>query len=180
MSRYHVETLAAAQRLIAREPGQRGRIATARIRRSISTSYYALFHFILEECTARVVGTGPALLRRRRITARVLTHQGMKLALRKMQQVPLEKTLAEYFGVPAAPAFIRLLGQNFIRAQEQRHEADYDLNASPTELDARVLIESVREVVLAWQRNNATADRDFKQALSLFLILQGRLRSDDR
>ena len=179
MARYHVETLAAAQRLIARDPGQRGRIAAARIRRSISTSYHALFHFLLEECTARIVGTGPELRRRRRIVARMLTHRGMKLALRKVQGGRLEKAFADYFGIPSAPAFARLLSENFVRAQEQRHEADYDLNASLSELDARVAIEGVREVVSAWQRNNSGADRDFKQALALLLILQGRLRSDD-
>jgi len=38
MARFHVETLAASRRLIAREPRQRGRIAAARVQRSVSTA----------------------------------------------------------------------------------------------------------------------------------------------
>lgn len=179
MARYHVETLAAAERLIGRETGQRGRIAAARIRRSISTSYYALFHFILEESTSRLVGTGPALLRRRRMVARLFTHKGMKAAFRKVQGGALEPGLAAYFGTAASRPFARTLGEAFVRAQEQRHEADYDLNASLSELDARVLIQSIREAIAAWQAQNLPLDRDFKQGLSLLLLLRGRLKTDD-
>jgi uncharacterized protein (UPF0332 family) len=178
MARYYAETLSAAERLIQRDPGQRGRIASARIRRSISTSYYALFHFLLEECTARAVGTKATLLRWRRIVSRVFWHRGLRATLRKVQAAALAPGLADYFGVAVARPFARLLGETFVRAQEQRHEADYDLNASLSELDARILIQSVRDAVRAWQQQNAEADRDFKQALSLLLLLEGRLRTD--
>lgn len=178
MARFYAETLAAAERLIQREAGERGRMAGARIRRSISTSYYALFHFLLEEFTARTVGTGPDVLKRRRIVSRVFNHRGMKAAFRKVQGPALDTALQDFFDVPAAPPFVRRLAETFIRAQEQRHEADYDLNANLSELDARVLIVSVRQVVGAWQHQNSPAERDFKQALALFMLLEGRLRTD--
>ncbi len=50
MAKYHRELLVTARRLLRRRVGQRGKLPSARIRRSISTSYYALFHFLLEEC----------------------------------------------------------------------------------------------------------------------------------
>lgn len=179
MARFHAETLGAAERLISREAGQRGRIAAARIRRSISTSYCALFHFLLEECTARVVGTGAGRLKRRRIVARVFTHKGMRVAMGKVQGAKIDASVSEFFDAEAPRPFVRTLAEVFLRAQDRRHEADYDLNAALTELDARVLIESVREAVAAWQAAATAADRDFKQALSLLMLLKGRLRSDD-
>jgi hypothetical protein len=179
MARYHVETLAASQRLISREQGQRGRIAAARVRRSISTSYYASFHFLLEECANRVVGTGPALLRRRRIIARVLAHKGMKVALGKVKGTKVDASVIDYFGAVAPPPFMRVMAEAFLRAQDQRLEADYDLNASLSELDARILIGSVKSAISLWQKTNGPKDRDFKNALCLLMVLQGKLRRDE-
>jgi uncharacterized protein (UPF0332 family) len=179
MARYHVELLAAAQRLLTREEGQRGRIASARVRRSISTTYYALFHFILEECTNRVVGVGPALLRRRRIAARIISHKGLKRTLSKVGGGAISPDLRDYFGIDVAPDFIRDLSKAILQAQDQRLEADYDLNASFSEATARTLIDDVRAAIDGWQAGNDPASRDFKHALSLLLVLQGQLRRDD-
>lgn len=179
MARFHVETLAASRRLLAREPGQRGRIAAARIRRSISTTYYALFHFLLEECSSRIVGVGAGLLRRRRIAARIVSHRSLKRTFSKVGGGAISADLHEYFGVEAAPEFVRVLALVTLRAQDQRLEADYDLNAIASEANARVLIDDVEAAISGWQRSNEAADRDFKHALSLLLILQGQLRRDD-
>lgn len=113
------------------------------------------------------------------MVARLFTHKGMKAAFRKVQGGALEPGLAAYFGTAASRPFARTLGEAFVRAQEQRHEADYDLNASLSELDARVLIQSIREAIAAWQAQNLPLDRDFKQGLSLLLLLRGRLKTDD-
>jgi hypothetical protein len=68
MAAYDEELLEAARRLLVRRKGQRGKLPAARICRSISTSYYALFHFLIDEASLRVVGTGADLrIRRRRI-----------------------------------------------------------------------------------------------------------------
>jgi hypothetical protein len=179
MARFHVETLQASRRLIAREPGQRGRIAAARTRRSISTSYYAIFHFLLEESASRTVGVGPALLRRRRIVARIVSHRGLKRTLGKVGGGAIADDLRDYFGVPVAPGFMRTLARAFLRAQDLRLEADYDLNASVSEATARVLIDDIEAAIQAWQANNSQTDRDFKQAFSLLMLLQGQLRRDD-
>lgn len=179
MARFHVETIAASRRLLARDPGQRGRIAAARIRRSISTTHYALFHFLLEECSSRVVGVGPGLLRRRRIAARIVSHRGLKRTLSKVGGGAISPDLHEYFGVVVAPEFIRTLAVVTLRAQDQRLEADYDLNAVVSETTATVLIDDVEAAIAGWQANNNVADRDFKHALGLLLVLQGQLRRDE-
>lgn len=60
MAKYDQELLEAARQLIVRHAGQRGRLPSARVRRSISTSYYALFHFLLDETATRIAGSGTA------------------------------------------------------------------------------------------------------------------------
>lgn len=145
----------------------------------MSTTYYALFHFLLEECTNRLVGVGPTLLRRRRIVARVFTHKGLRSALAKVGGGAIEASVQDYFGRAVAPAFIRTISRVFLRAQDQRHAADYDLNASASEASARVLIDDVAAAIAAWQADNGPASRDFKHAVCLLMFLGGRLRRDD-
>ncbi len=49
MARYDAELLNTAERLLARDSNHRGKLARAWIRGGVSTSYYALFHFLLDE-----------------------------------------------------------------------------------------------------------------------------------
>jgi len=148
----------------------------ALVRRSISTSYYALFHFLLDEATARIVGTGADLLKRRRATARAFTHTGMRQALERLQKAQIPFALQIFLGTAASPAFARTMAKIFSRAQEQRHEADYDLNAALSETDALALAAAVEAAIGEWQDARSDADRDFKAALSLLMLLKGELR----
>src|SRR3546814_15851381 len=98
MPSYDQELLSIAQDLVPRGSGQRGRLPTARIRRSISTSYYALFHFILEEVGLSVVGTRGDLRSRRRILARTISHAGIKAALDKVRGSPVDASVVAESG----------------------------------------------------------------------------------
>jgi hypothetical protein len=141
---YDDELLRAARRLLVRRSGQRGRLPSARIRRSISTTYYALFHFLLEEVAIRIVGTHNDLRRRRRILARTITHRGAKAALDKVRGANVHASIEDFVrppgvvGLVAPPLFARNLANAFIDAQAKRHDADYDLNKTLSELDARL------------------------------------------
>src|SRR4051812_30892502 len=120
MPSYDDELLDAAYRLLSRRKGQRGRLPGARIRRSISTSYYALFHFLLEEVTTRTVGTGNNLRVRRRTLARTVTHAGLRTTLDKIRGAEINNSVRPYFqvgiyGPPvAAPPFAQNLARAFI------------------------------------------------------------------
>src|SRR3954467_2423484 len=101
---------------VARRTGQRGRLPSARIRRSISTSYYALFHFLLDEVGARVVGTHNDLRRRRRLLSRAVMHRGMKTTLDKVRGTRTDISVEEFLrpsgaalGPVAPPIFVRNL-----------------------------------------------------------------------
>lgn len=185
MAAYDEELLETARRLLVRKTGQRGKLPTARIRRSISTSYYALFHFVLDEVGLRVVGTGNELRVRRRILARTMTHAGLKTALDKVRGPVAEASVADFLrpagsgvGQVTVPIFVQNLAKAFADAQAKRHDADYDLNKSLSAVDARLLRARVKRVTVAWRAANAASERDFKHALCVLMLLKGKLRSD--
>lgn len=183
MAKYPQELLHASRRLLARRTGQRGKLPSARIRRSISTSYYALFHFLLDEVGKRLVGAHNDLRRRRHIFIRTLTHAGLKAALERVRGRNVDAIVEDFFRAPGTPTgsvVVPLFAQNLARAfsdaQAKRHDADYDLNKQLSERDASRLNRRVFRVIAAWQAANSPADRDFKHALCLLMVLRGQLR----
>src|SRR5580692_7708865 len=127
---YDDELLKTARRLLVRRAGQRGKLSGARIRRGISTSYYALFHFLLEEVGMRVVGTRNDLRRRRRILSRTLSHAGVKTTLAKVRGSRVDASVEDFFRLSAAvsglvppPQFARNLANVFIDAQAKKFDA---------------------------------------------------------
>ncbi len=185
MAEFDEELLGAAHRLIARRAGQGGKLSSARIRRSISTSYYALFHFLIEEVGLRVAGSGSDLRRRRRVLARSLTHRGIKTALDKVRSLNADPSVSELLrgggivsGPIVVPNFVRDLAFVFSTAQEKRHEADYDLNRTFEEADALFLAARVRDAIRAWRSAKSPGDRDFKHALCILFLLKGQLKGD--
>jgi hypothetical protein len=88
--------LEAAEQLLERPEGQRGRLSRARVRRSVSTVYYAIFHFLLDEIGQKIIGTHGNLLARRRILARTISHKGLKTALDKVKGKAVDKSVADF------------------------------------------------------------------------------------
>lgn len=182
MASYDEELLTTARLLLGRQTGQRGRLPTARIRRSISTTYYALFHFLLDEIGRRIVGTGNGLRVRRRLLARTVTHGGAKVALDKVKGQKIDASVAEFFGGTgpsfAALPFMRSFALAFSDAHAKRQDADYNLNEALSAADARLLRLRVRRVIRAWRAANTAVDRDAKHALCVLILLKGQLRAE--
>jgi hypothetical protein len=185
MPPYDGELLAAAQRLLARRSGQRGKLPDARIRRSISTSYYAIFHFLIEEAGLRLIGSHNDLRRRRRVLARTFTHAGIKTALDKVRGADVDVSVEEFVRWPGAPAgrlqpplFARNVARAFADAQAKRHDADYDLNKGLSVIDARLTKDRVGAAITDWRSATTAADRDFKDSLCMLMLLKGQLRKD--
>lgn len=149
MASLHDDLLDTAERLLDRA-GKPGRLPTAQVRRSISTAYYALFHFLLLEVTRRVVGSENALKRRRQILARSLTHSGLRLALEKLSGHSVDASVEDFLrptgttGRVVPPSFAQAMARTFADAQTMRYDADYDLNRTLSERDARLLLVRVR------------------------------------
>lgn len=182
MAAHHVELLQAARLLVQRSPGQRGRLSGARVRRAISTAYYALYGFLMKEVSDRVVGTESRLLVRRRMFARMMSHAGMKAAFEKVRSRTLDTAVGAFLQRPPAattvPGFARDLAIVFCDAQAKRHDADYDMNAALSEADAALLIRRVDQAITQWSAAVDPISRDFKHALCLLLLFKGRLRTD--
>jgi uncharacterized protein (UPF0332 family) len=170
-----------AEALIRRPEGSKGRVEQAAIRRSISTTYYALFHFIINRATRRIVGTRNEHAQQRNILARRFEHAALKRVMFEVASPSLKKSSATFLGVAnhlgraPAPAFARELGAVFADAQSKRHEADYDLNARLTLSDAQALIERARAAIAAWESAADQNDRDFKHLFAIYMLIQGKV-----
>ncbi len=185
MATYDDELLMAARRLGKRWVGQKGKLPNAQIRRSISPSYYALFHFLIEEAGIRLGGSHNNLRRRRRILARVFTHAGIKAALDKVKGGAADANIADFLSPPGPPAmsvavprFVRDTASVFTDAQTKRHQADYDLNVQLSELDARLMHNRVKRAIGRWRGATSPQDKDFKHALCMLMLLKGKLRQE--
>lgn len=186
MPNYDDELLRAARRLDRRKAGQRGRLSSAFVRRSISTTYYALFHFLLDETGLRLVGTRNDLRYRRRVFGRTLTHSGIRTALNKVRSQTVDKSVEELLRQPASPAgpvrsppYVQEIARAFLDAEAKREDADYDLNKPLSEADARLLRSRVRRAIAGWRAANTVADKDFKHALCMLFVLKGQLRKEN-
>jgi hypothetical protein len=135
MSSAHVEELLALGDHLTEVTGSgsAAHLIPGRIRRSISTSYYALFHFLLHEATTRLVGRvmpckpegmcssafSPTAVSRMRCNAPPIS-------------VPVAvKTCGFFWGSPAKrrnrPEFLRSMADAFADAHRLRNEADLDM-----------------------------------------------------
>lgn len=184
MASYDEELIKAAIKLLDRKPGQPGRLASARVRRSISTSYYAIFHFLSDEVTRRIVGAGSDLRARRRALARGVTHRGLRTSFDKIRGATIHSSVKGFFAlgglsVESAPDFARFMAKAFLDAQTKRESADYDLNEPLSEIDAHLLALRVRREIRRWRKEDTKSSRDFKQAMAVLVLLRGQLRQEN-
>ena len=187
MASYATELLGAAKVLLAREPRKRGRLADARIRRAISTTYYALFHFLIEEATKRLVGSDNFLRIRRRVLARSFAHAGLGSTFNKIRGQNVEQSVEDFFrginvaaGQVPTPVFARNLARVFLDAYAKREDADYNRNESLSEADASILNTRVEGAIHVWSTTNDPNARDFKNAVYMLMLLKGQLRKDNQ
>lgn len=186
MASYAQEQLAAARALLARAPNSRGRLPDARVRRSISTTYYAIFHFLLEEAGKNLVGTENVLRTRRRILARCFTHKGIWTTFEKIRGQNVDQSLADFLrgtnpigGPVASLQFARNFARVFLDAYAKREDADYDRNENLSLADANILIARTESAIADWIAAATPEARDFKHALYILMLLKGQLRRDN-
>jgi hypothetical protein len=151
----------------------------------VSTIYYALFHFILDEVGQRVVGIGADLQDRRRLLARTVSHRAVASACTKISGAQVDRSVERFMrsgpGVTPVtlPRFVRDLAKTFLDAQQQREDADYDLSSTIGLQDVLTLRDRVRRVIGDWRSANSPSDRDAKQATCGLIVLRGQLRASN-
>ncbi|WP_124263051.1 hypothetical protein [Methylobacterium sp. XJLW] len=185
MSSFSDDLLTTSKRLIRRKTGQRGPLKAAYVRRSISTTYYALFHFCLDETALRLVGSTNDLKQRRRVFIRTFSHTGLTTAFGKLKGAHIDKSVENLFLGPgntsspiATPAFVQQLATAYLDAIAKREDADYNLNEPLSATDASQLHRRVKRAIDGWKQATTPADRDFKHAVSLLLSLKDQIRRE--
>lgn len=104
----------------------------ARLRRSASTAYYALFHFLISEATSNWSHpeTRPAL-------GRLFPHGRMKAAAVE-KRAEAERLLTKNKEDREARS-LHFVADTFIKLQQRREQADYDTSGAWTPIDAFTL-----------------------------------------
>jgi hypothetical protein len=166
------DLLELAQHLARRE---RGRPRQSSLRRSVSTAYYALFHFLVDESTRWLLGASGQTAHMRAVAARAYHHAEMRRACSRFRTAVLDRAP---WGAPGRmltiPTEARNLAETFVLTQEERHRADYDAGFRFTRSRALALVQRVHADMSAWRqaRGDPAAHR-----LLLDLLLGSRLRT---
>jgi uncharacterized protein (UPF0332 family) len=172
--------LVAQARMLAKSEPRRPKQAT--LRRAVSTAYYGLFHFLIEESAAWLFGTGHGDAAFRHLAARAFIHTKMKSVCTEFvkpnpsQVNPLLRAFWQRFGIANSQS-ARLVAQSFIDLQDDRHAADYDMAVSFSRQDALNAVTQAEQAFSAWRQLKARSPetcRLFGTAMILWPGLAGR------
>jgi len=127
----------------------------ASLRRAVSTAYYALFHFLIDEAVSKW-----AIERQRSLLARNFEHRKMKAIC--------DDVLKTARSGGSVPPGLNTVAHNFIQLQQHRETADYDSSTLWSRADVLNVLTLATDAFTAWQtiRAQDTA-QDF--LLQLFL-----------
>lgn len=131
---------------------QRGRPGETNLRRAVSATYYALFHYLVDQSTRQWIGGGPNDRTLCDVLGRGYNHSEMKEACRAFSG-SLPPHLAIRLPTATIPAELRKLARLFCDLQESRHAADYDLSpaASPRRSDVLAQLSDLEQTISAWE-----------------------------
>jgi hypothetical protein len=150
--------LAVAEKLI---PAGRGRPDQASLRRAVSTAYYALFHRVIEMSAGLIVrGTGDAMLRY--AVSRAFEHGAMKKLAQGLASGTPHSNMRPL--IPTVPPELRFVANAFVRLQEARHWADYDVSRPISKT-------VVEQFVSVARRSLIILDGELSPELKRFLIV---------
>jgi len=119
----------------------------ANLRRSISSSYYALFHLLIAEAASRFIPASPPGLRAR--VSRSFGHGEMKQICSRFssKRIPDEISLLLHSRISLE---LLSITETFVDLQEDRHLADYDVGLSFERGDALLSIGQARRAFTQW------------------------------
>lgn len=127
----------------------------ARLRRAVSTAYYALFHLLIDEAVGKW-----AVERQRSILARTFEHA-------KMKSICDDLLKGAKSGADVLPELVTV-AKSFIQLQQQRHTADYDNSKQWSHTDVVRELNLAEAAFTAWRAvSDQPAAEDF--LLQLFL-----------
>jgi uncharacterized protein (UPF0332 family) len=132
-----------AERLLSHE---KKRPKQASLRRAVSTAYYAFFHLLISEVTRKMAPASPKNLGLQ--MQRAFDHGAMREVCKSFAGGTLPSFVQHLQSGPIEPA-LRRLADHFVKLQEARHAADYDLVHTFTKQEAIQNIDKVKDAFAA-------------------------------
>ena len=126
-----------------------GRPKQVNLRRAISASYYALFHFLIWEAVLRMIPKTPVGLQNR--ACRAFQHGEMRQVCLPFSRGTLPSVVASLLNTTPSTK-LRYVAKTLVDLQERRHAADYDLAAHFYRSDTLRDIDHAEEAMTAWGR----------------------------
>ncbi len=150
LSRYSEDLLVQAEKLLRADPRRPKQV---NLRRAVSSAYYGLFHFLIEEATTMIVGASPTQKPLRQLVGRGFSHTAMKEASAEFIKATPKDLLKPFWTLYGVSSSIpsRKLARQFAELQQARHRADYDLSSPFTQSEAENLVKNARAAVAEWQ-----------------------------
>lgn len=167
----HDDLLAQAKALAVMEPR---RPLQASLRRAVSTAYYALFHFLVDEATRRMLGVGADRELLRGCLARAFNHSNMKKVAVQFSKSGVSTSLAPGLNGLAVQRGLKVVAETFAELQYVRHQADYDPTRRFTRSEVLRVLDRTGAAFGAWRRVRRTPQAD---TFLVGLLAFGNMRS---
>ena len=152
----HSDLLTQARHLARRE-SKRPRQAS--LRRSVSASYYAVFHMLIDEATRRMIsGSGRADLRH--CLARAYAHGNMKKVARQFAGGGVSPKLRPGLNGQPLQRELVAVAAAFVDLQQARQEADYNIARRFTRREVLNLADRAEQAMADWRGLRRTAQAD--------------------
>jgi len=130
----------------------RGRYKETELRRSISASYYALFHAILREGADLTIGRSHRRSAAYSIAYRSLDHTKLKRVCEEVRRSPLSARYRKALRISSFSNDILQVAFAVVKLQEWRHDAEYNPTSSFSFVDALFTNSMAHEAVIALER----------------------------
>ncbi len=138
----------------------------ASLRRAVSTAYYAVFHYLVDEVCCVQIGSQSSQRKHRFVLARAFVHTSMKDACASFAGGALKSSLTKRLpcnpsGVYLIPVEISDLAGTFVELQEKRHMADYDLSERFQKAEVLTLIDQAERHIENFRQLAVSDTRKF-------------------
>ena len=145
----------------------------ASLRRSVSASYYALFHLLIEEAT-KLMLSGHARAPLRDSLARAFHHSAMKQTAVEFTKPSMSLKLASGFNRQPVQQQLMDVASSFVQLQEARHDADYNRALRFTRREVLDLADMTEQAFKDWSQVRGSLQADtFLTGLLAFRQMRG-------
>jgi hypothetical protein len=151
-----------------------GRPRATDLRGAVSSAYYAVFHTLTTAGAVRQHSDAAV----RNLVSRSFEHRGMKDVARQFANKSGKLWAFAVAVFETVPTELLLVAELFVRLQEARHRAEYDLRRDRdfTRPDARELVDDARTALRNWDTVRNTPQAQF---FLLALLLKDLARFAD-